>query len=141
MLSSNDSPTPCVATAVTSEHYVVSACECVLPLVPSSCQPATTDFSALDMDGRPTPQQIGMFSCVKSTAVTTETAWFIDNVTNLLSLFFVVKNHVRFHVVLQQVFRYFPGVDLSGQEGTRYACDANDDVDGSSCYDPTERTW
>ena len=37
-----------------------------------------------------------------------------------------------------KVFRYFPGGDLSGQEGSHFACE-NEDEDG--CFDARQRTW
>lgn len=37
-----------------------------------------------------------------------------------------------------QVFRYFPGTDLSAVDGTLFACNDEDEV---GCYDPTVRPW
>lgn len=37
-----------------------------------------------------------------------------------------------------QVFRYFPGGDLSGQEGSHFACE---DETQDGCFDARRRTW
>ncbi|CAM9681371.1 unnamed protein product, partial [Ectocarpus fasciculatus] len=40
-----------------------------------------------------------------------------------------------------QVFRYFPGTDLSAVEGSAFACEDVQEDGTSPCYDPTERDW
>ncbi|CAB1112540.1 unnamed protein product [Ectocarpus sp. CCAP 1310/34] len=40
-----------------------------------------------------------------------------------------------------QMFRYFPGTDLSAVEGSAFACEDVQEDGTSPCYDPTERDW
>eukprot|EP00752_Nemacystus_decipiens_P005742 g5195.t1 len=41
-----------------------------------------------------------------------------------------------------QLFRYFPGSDLSSVEGSRFACEyVEEDGSTAPCYDPTVRPW
>lgn len=40
-----------------------------------------------------------------------------------------------------QMFRYFPGTDLSAVEGSAFACEDIQEDGTSPCYNPTERDW
>ncbi|CAM9310217.1 unnamed protein product [Ectocarpus sp. 13 AM-2016] len=40
-----------------------------------------------------------------------------------------------------QVFRYFPGTDLSAVEGSAFACEEVEKEGTSPCYNPIERDW
>eukprot|EP00752_Nemacystus_decipiens_P005739 g5192.t2 len=40
-----------------------------------------------------------------------------------------------------QILRYFPGSDLSGQSGSRFACEFEEEDGSTPCYDVTVRNW